>query len=246
MNILLKLKYLLLAPFLGLILYALSLALADAFSYQALLYERKWITEEGMAERREWDAAVGWSKLAMKFDPYNPNYSEMLGRLHFWRFFIGDSPIESYEEAQLVTSEGLNSLRKSIEMRPTWPRAWASIIQLKSIGGQIDYEFEQVWDKAIELGDWEPEVQTILLEAGLIHWGNFNDILRDKTVAMFIAMTSKPFSELRAIRVVDRIGAWPLVCDVLVDPILTPNRMRQACADLLKGQQEAQVLESNR
>jgi hypothetical protein len=241
MNIFSKLKYLILAPFLGLVLYALSMAMADAFSYQALLYERRWITEEGMAERRDWDAAVGWSKLAMKFDPYNPNYSEMLGRLYFWRFFIGDSPIESYEEAQLIANDGLNYLRASIEKRPAWPRAWASIVQLKSVSSQIDYEFEQVWDRAVALGDWEPEVQTILLEAGLIHWGDFNDVLRDKTVSMFVAMTSKPFSELRAIRVVDRIGAWPLVCNVLVDPILTPDRMRQACAGLLKSQQEDQA-----
>jgi len=117
-------------------------------------------------------------------------------------------------------------------MRTTWPMAWASLLQLKSIGDQVDYEFEQVWNKAIELGDWESSVQTILLEAGLIHWDVVNEDLRQKTINIFISMTSKPYSELRAIAVVNRLSAWPLVCNVLVDPLLTVGRMHQACRSL--------------
>lgn len=234
MKILSKIKYILLVPFIGIILCVLAWSAADAFSYQALLHERQWITERGLKNKRQWDAAVKWSKLAMRFDPYNPNYPEMLGRLHFWRFFIEDAPIASQQEATSVTNQGMSYLQDSIAMRPTWPRAWASMLQLKSVSGQIDYEFEQIWDKAVELGDWEPEVQRVLLEAGLIHWARSSPLLQQKTVAMFVAMTSKPFSESRAISAVDRIGAWPLVCDVLVDPILTPPRMRQICRELLQ------------
>ena len=75
-----KLKYLLFVPLIGLILCALSWSVADAFSYQALLLERKWIFEQGLQDEQEWEAGVKWSKLAMRFDPYNPNYPEMLGR----------------------------------------------------------------------------------------------------------------------------------------------------------------------
>jgi hypothetical protein len=232
MNILSKIKYLLFVPLIGLILYVLAWSAADAFSYQALLHERQWITERGLKSKRQWDAAVKWSTLAIRFDPYNPNYPEMLGRLHFWRFFIEDAPIASSDEAMSVINQGMSYLQESIAMRPTWPRAWASMLQLKSVGGQVDYEFEQIWDKAVELGDWEPEVQRMLLEAGLIHWSRSSPLLQQKTVSMFVAMTSKPFSEARAISTVERIGAWPLVCDVLVDPLVTPLRMRQACAEV--------------
>lgn len=240
-----KLKYLLILPFVILILYALSVAVADAFSHQASQHERRWIEEGGMAEKSDWDAAIGWSKLALKLDPYNPNYPEMIGRLHFWRFFIADSPIESYDEAQAIADEGLVYLRNSVQMRPTWPRAWSSILQLKSVSGQIDYELEQVWDNAVELGDWESGVQSLLLETGLTHWFGFNDSLRAKTLSIFIAMTSKPYSESRAIDVVDSIGAWPLVCNVLVDPILTPDRMRKICADLPEQEQPPSILVPN-
>jgi hypothetical protein len=204
------------------------------FFYQALVYEREWISTGTVVDQQDWDAAAGWTKLAMKFNPFNPNYPELLGRLHFWQFFIAGQSISSDEKAQAVANSGLVHLRHAIEMRPTWPLAWASLLKLKSIAGQIDYEFEPVWDKSVELGDWEPGVQTILLEAGLIHWPRFNDVLRKKTVNIFVAMTSKPFSERSAIRVVDRLNAWPLVCDVLVDPIVTPYAMRLACARMLK------------
>ncbi len=236
MRVLAKLKYILILPFVGAVLWVLAWGLADVFSHQALRYERQWITTGVVQTQQDWDAAIKWTQFAITLNPLNPNYYELLGRLHFWRFFIPDSPVESFEQAQAIVNTGVEPLKRSIEMRPTWPLAWANLLQLKSIGGQIDYEFEQVWDKSVELGDWEPGVQTILLESGLIHWAIFNEVMRAKTVAMFVSMTSKPFSELRAINVVDRLNAWPLVCDVLVDPILTPDRMRAACAQLAAEQ----------
>lgn len=228
-----KLKYILLLPVIGLIFLVLSWGLADAFSYQALKYEREWLATGIVAQPQDWDAAIKWSGYAIAFNPYNPNYPEMLGRLHFWRFFVLNNPVQSYEEGQTIVNQGLIPLKKSIEMRPTWPLAWASVLQLKSIGRQVDYEFERAWDRSVELGDWEPAVQSILLEAGLSHWPVFNDSLRQKTVSMFVAMTSKSFSESRAINVVNRLGAWPLVCNVLVDPILISDLMRNRCNELL-------------
>jgi hypothetical protein len=232
MNILYKLRYLLLLPIFLLIVFVFSKIIASIVVDEAFSSEREWSAQGGVDTKRDWDDAVSWARLGITLDPLNPNYPELLGRLHFWRFFIQEAPIESFEQAQLVVNAGLIPLRRSIEMRPTWPMAWASLLQLKSIGDQVDYEFEQVWNKAIELGDWESSVQTILLEAGLIHWDGFNDTLKQNTIDIFVAMTRKPYSELRAIAVVDRLGAWPLVCNVLVDPILTVGRMRQACRSL--------------
>lgn len=232
MNALRKLRYLILLPLLFLIFFVLSKAVASLIVDQAFDYERQWSAQGRVETQKEWDDAIAWASLGMSIDPFNPNYPELIGRLHFWRFFVQDAPIKSFQQAQSVVNAGLPHLRRSIEMRPTWPMAWASLLQLKSIGDQIDYEYEQVWNKAVELGDWEASVQTILLEAGIIHWDGSNDVLRQKTIDMFVAMTSKPYSEMRAVAVIERLRAWPLVCDVLVDPILTVGRMRQECANL--------------
>jgi hypothetical protein len=234
-KVLYKIRYFSLLPLVLLMIFVFSKALAGYIVDSAFEYEREWVAVGGIDKKQDWDDAVASIHLGMKIDPFNPNYPELLGRLHFWRFFVQDAPIESFDEAQSVVNAGLEPLRKSIEMRPTWPMAWASLLQLKSIGDQIDYEFEQVWNKSMELGDWESGVQTVLLEAGLIHWPRFNGVLRNNTINIFVAMTSKPYSELRAIGVVDRLGAWPLVCDVLVDPVLTVGRMRQACAELKRS-----------
>jgi hypothetical protein len=232
MNILYKFRYLLLLPILLLIVFVGSKMISGVVIDPAFNYAREWSVQGGVNAKQDWDDAVSRARLGMAIDPLNPNYPELLGRLHFWRFFIQDAPIQSYEQAQLIVNAGLEPLRRSIEMRPTWPMAWASLLQLKSIGDQVDYEFEQVWNKAIDLGDWASSVQTILLEAGLIHWDVVNEDLRQKTINIFISMTSKPYSELKAIAVVNRLSAWPLFCNVLVDPLLTVERMRQACRSL--------------
>ncbi len=239
-KILKPLRYLLILPFVVLTLWAASWGTADLLSHQALAYERQWISEGIVTDQRDWDAAVKWSELSIKLNPFSANYVEMLGRIYRWRFFVGDNPIRSFEEAEQIANTGLNFFRRSIELRPTWPRSWANLLQLKSIVGQIDYEFERVWEKSVELGDWEPEVQTILLEAGLIHWDNFSPSLRDKTLEIFVSTASKPYSQLRAIAVVNRLQAWPLVCSTLVDPIVTPESMRRICADLARSTNQSQ------
>lgn len=64
----------------------------------------------------------------MRFDPYNLNNPEVLGRLHFWWFFVAENPVSSFEEAQFIANEGLGYLQHGINMRPTWLGAWASML----------------------------------------------------------------------------------------------------------------------
>ncbi len=231
MKIFRKIKYLLLFPIVALIFVVLSWGVADIFAHRLLEQEKEWIFEGSVKNYADWQRGIAWGKWAIKLNPYQARYPEIVGRVYFWRFFIEDKPIESYEQAQTTVNEGAEYLRDAIEKRPTWPANWAYLLRLKSVGRQSDEELEKIWDRAILLGDWEPVVQAILLEAGLIHWSVFDDSMREKVLKIFVEMTSKAFSHPRATNVVDRVGAWPLVCNELVDPVVVTDAIRKSCLE---------------
>lgn len=229
MKVLSKLKYLLLVPFIALACIAASWGLADLASRQLIEKEQEWFIEGSVKSYAEWKQATDWGRLAIKLNPYQARFYEEVGRVYFWRFFVEDRQIESFEQSQSVINEGAEYLRKAIEKRPTWPSTWAYLLRLKSIGGQIDPEFVQIWDRTIVLGDWEPIVQMTLLEAGLIHWPILDADLRERVLKIFVEMTSKAYSTQQAMLTVDRVGLWGLVCNELVDPVVVSDAMRTAC-----------------
>lgn len=242
MKILSVFKYLLVLPFILLVFFSVLTGVADIMAYQSLRYEKSWLQRGAMVKKIDWEHSVFWSQWAIRFNPYNPNYREIKGRLYFWRFFLNEAPVTSHAEAQAIVNTGLQYFRDSIELRPTWPIAWASLLQLKSMGGQLDYDFEQAWDRSIELGDWEPEVQALLLEASLMHWENLNHRLQEKAIKVLVSMISKPFSEDRGINVVHRQNAWPAICQALVDPMLMTQKVRAICRNVSAKKQPPSLL----
>jgi hypothetical protein len=122
MNILYKSRYLLWLPLLLLIAFVFSKALADYVVSSAFDYERAIVAESGGDKKQDWDNAVASIHLGMKIDPFNPNSPELLGRLHFWRFFIQDAPIESFEQAQRIVNAGLEPPHlAAVDRLEAWP-----------------------------------------------------------------------------------------------------------------------------
>jgi len=198
-----KLKYLLILPFLCLSLWAFSWGAADIFAYQVNRYERSWQVDGAVESLEEWDKAKYWATLSSKLNGSHPDYSETLGRLFYWRFFVKSDPVKSIEEQNEYLNQGLVHFRLAIEKRPTWPQTWARLLRLKSITGNLDEEYWYAWDKSQELGRWEAFVQEELLQSGLQHWENLTAVQQDKVMSVFLDMISKTYSDLTALALID-------------------------------------------
>ena len=138
----LKLRYLLVLPFLVLIVVVSCFGIAELYSEQALAYEDQWREAETIETKKEWDTAVDLLSTAIKLNPYNPSYPETMGRLYIWRYYIGDSPVTSPEEVEAILKEGVAYIDSSIAMRPAWPRIFSTLRKLIRVAEQRSLRFD--------------------------------------------------------------------------------------------------------
>lgn len=236
-----KLKYLLVIPFVALMLWALSWGAANVLSHQVTRYEDAWLDQQSIETLAQWQQAVDLMEWVLTLNPYRPEYLEFMGRLYIWRLYIADAPIQSYEEHQEFINIGLTYLRSAVEKRPVWPLTWAFIVEFKSLGAQLDEEYWAVWKRARELGRWDSTVQAKLLESALIHWEAFDAEHKQGAVEVFWDMLGRPASERTALRMADAFGALPLFCDITPKDKVTVH-MASGCADIEFEKDEPEVL----
>ena len=115
-----NIKYLCVLSFIFFTIVPLLFGIADIFALKASEFEDQWKIEDTVYEKAEWDKAHSYLAIAIKLNPYNPDYPEMMGRFYIWRYYIEDSPINSETEAQIILEEGLKYVKSSIELRPIW------------------------------------------------------------------------------------------------------------------------------
>lgn len=228
-----RLKYLFVLPFLFLAYWAISWGVADAFSYRVVRAESEWLARGNVPSLDAWNQARESIESAISLNTFNPNYPETMGRLYIWRLYVKDAPIGSFEEHQKFLSKGIDYMRSSIEKRPTWPLAWATLLEMKSLGGVLDGEYWLAWDSTVALGPWDRASQIKLMESGLIHWEAFGQEQQKKVIDVFVGMLAKPETGSEGILIANEFGALPLFCDVVPAESAT-DLFKENCAKLIE------------
>jgi len=90
-----------------------------------------------------------------------------MGNVYEWNSFKPDNQSQNEQNSKLA----LEHYRKAVALRPQWPYIWSSIALLKFKMSEFDQEFQSALNNAMELGPWEPNVQTTVAEVGLSAWG---------------------------------------------------------------------------
>jgi hypothetical protein len=139
----LKRRYLLALPFFLLILGMLSFSVADILATTAIDYESEWREEDGVTDQQEWDKAVATLTMAMKLNPWNPDYPEAMGRFYIWRYFVYGNFLTSPAQVQPILDKGMYYIQKSIDMRPTLLRAHSTKSKLAWSAGAVRFALEK-------------------------------------------------------------------------------------------------------
>lgn len=106
-------------------------------------------------------------QMAGRLSPDNPDRHEGLARLALMRAW---RPETADAERADVLRSGLASIRRAIVLRPVSAYSWAIELQLKSELREYDEEFRRALQMTAKLGPWEPELQRVVVAAGLAAW----------------------------------------------------------------------------
>jgi hypothetical protein len=151
--------------FIGLIYLAVCWGLADLLTEPASSSLRRG-EKPGVTSETAWQTTLTQLQWAIDLEPGNPDLLELIAQVHYLPATIGigiKSQLTSLQQA-------LNYNLKAIQQRPVSAYTWANIALLKSQLKQYDAQFETALKQAIVLGPWEPLVQHLVIEAGLVAW----------------------------------------------------------------------------
>jgi hypothetical protein len=153
---------------------------------------------------------------AQATDPTNPAANELLGLLP------GTSSRAEY------ASEAAVHFRRSIELRPTSPYAWASLAATDYQLGNTGEEFRTALVRATEMGPYEPGVQRTVADFGLAVWDDVDPSIRnaiEENVAR--GMRTQPRETLQ---IAQRRGRLAVACHHAVGtPRQTDAKWLQPC-----------------
>jgi hypothetical protein len=155
----------LMGVFIGLIYLAICWGLADLLTKPASYHLLRW-EKQGINSETAWQTTLTQLQWANDLEPEHPDLLELIAQVHYL-------PATSNRGIKLqLTSlqQALDYNLKAIQQRPVSAYTWANIALLKSQLKQYDAQFEMALKQAIVLGQWEPLVQHLVIEAGLVAW----------------------------------------------------------------------------
>ena len=155
-------------PFLFYYIYiASSWGLADVYSRPTINVLRDWKKGEFEPTQNDWLSYRSNLEQALCLNPTNAELHRHLG-------LVIQAPYTSFQlghkEALEARKNALKYYREAISLRPTWPYHYSDLALVKFRLLEIDEEFYDAMYASMEFGPWEPDIQRVIAEIGMVLW----------------------------------------------------------------------------
>lgn len=142
---------------------------ADLLSEQVDTVLTFWEQTGRVGSQEEWQFAMDLLTKARALRD-TPDYLHMQALLDEWRLFIVDTPVTSMDTDIAYRKEAIDSYRRALLLRPTWPETWAQIARLKAYLREFDEDFYEALRQALVKGQWEQRVQILMIDILGLSW----------------------------------------------------------------------------
>lgn len=113
---------------------------------------------------------------------------------------LQESAALALRQAGLATSDkqallrtGLDHARKALALRPAYAYGWAVLLKLKHELHEYDAEFARALRAVATLGPWEPNIQALVVDAGMAAWPVLPPDMQGQVMAVYLrGMQSQP------------------------------------------------------
>ena len=180
---------------------------AGIYYYQAKAYMGSWDYSSPLPYG-EWKTARKALDKALALGPSQAIYHQDLSKLLFAKS-VGTAP--DPDLSINLEKQALEHIRQAINLRPSWPYAWAQLALIKHHSSGMDAEAAEALNKAMTLGPWEPTVQLIVAEIGLASWADLTPGLQAKLIDT-IAGTA-PAESAAILQLVKKFKLLDIMCN---------------------------------
>ena len=143
---------------------------ADYYASQSFSLMSRWDADYSLS-MEEWQQAADLVQSALDLAPEHPSYHQRAGVLYRTKVTRKLVVVSEFNE---VLQRAADHLRRSTELRPTWPSTWADLATVKVLANEFDKELDAALFNAVTYGPWEPDVHYPISTLGVRYFDNFN------------------------------------------------------------------------
>lgn len=191
------------------IYHAARMGIGDAVAHKAEFAVERWDEEKRMPTVEEVESALLDARSALSWEPHNPDYHDLVAQILIYKGLLHWAD-GSFNE---ITEESIALYKRSLELRPRWPYAWARFALVKAYRSEFDAEFENAVERAVQYGPWDPGIHVTLAEAGVYSWHKLSIPMRKLIAANIHRGLKFEYSTMKSI--VRRYNGQILVCGYL-------------------------------
>ncbi len=141
-----------------------------------------WTSTKWVNDGYSWEAAKKSALTALSLDPNNPKLYYLMGNLYEWRAFQRRTSPD-IERKDLTSAE--KYYKKALKQSPAWAVAWSKLGRIKFEKNELDEEGLHAFDRALDLGRWDRDVQKDILWMGISHYDTL-DLDRRQQLGLLI------------------------------------------------------------
>jgi hypothetical protein len=158
--------------------FVLTAAMADATSLHARSIVTEWRAGAGpVATPAVWDSTHRQLDSALQTAPGNAQLHDDLGYLHASRAMaMGAVPMDTpeYAQQQDLLDLAIAHYRAACALRPTFPFTWVHLALAKHFRGQHDAEFLNAFERGLQYGHSESDLQATLGQIAIANWARLS------------------------------------------------------------------------
>jgi len=135
-----------------------------AIQHRAHMKIEAWYAGPGLPTDAQWKLQLQQMQRATGLMPADPSFHLTMGRLYEFRAFRME---QGSIGRTLNALKAMRQFRMASVASPAWVYPWMDLALTKARIGQLDTEFMQAYLRAVQLGPWETNTMSVLVELGL-------------------------------------------------------------------------------
>jgi cytochrome c-type biogenesis protein CcmH/NrfG len=203
----------------------LQYSLAAQYGRSSDRYLRMWNNQKQPPSQQQWQQGLSQAKVAVKYNPYNPDNSRRLGRIYEW----GQRLPELDASAQRINTRTAKIYYQQVlKQRPTWGWDWYRLYRVKARLAEIDTAATDALNQAAAAA---PNDSKLLLN--IVYYGlKTSD---NQSIAQLVVASTKnllinsPRSHYKLAKHYKRLQLLPQLCDIAAQLNVTSPALNKNC-----------------
>jgi hypothetical protein len=193
-----------------------SWGLTQATAVQPSQLMKSWLNKKQPFSEKKWRIALNTMHAAVESNPNNAQNHFDLARLYEW--YAYQRPIWE-DETIAHRTKAIEYYKKTLELRPTWAKAWVNFAMSKTFNMEFGDEVKTALLNGMKYGVWEHNVFHKVLWISMANWKGMPKEIQQQVKSLIKVTVNKRGKVPRYIQLIAKRFKWQGHLDQIINEV---------------------------